>query len=273
MRKNLKGEWKATGDPTEVALQVFATKVGLGQPSLSSSSPLQEVDRVRPINQVASEKNSANQEKQGKQIQFVEGEGSTTQKRFKLQAEFPFSSSIKRMSMIYLDEENPSVAVVMMKGAVCVFSSSLITFRILIFIQVERLLECSASYVVNPMEDSKATALITDTTRQMFLDKAEALAAQGLRVIALGHRVMPLDPGAKLDAAKREDIEQDLTLLGLVGIFDPPRPETVGAVRACKRAGIVVHMFVIVKSCFSVVSLTGCLKAYWGPHHHRESYR
>lgn len=224
VRKNLKGEWKATGDPTEVALQVFATKVGLGQPSLSSSSPLQEVDRVRPINQVASEKNSANQEKQGKQIQFVEGEGSTTQKRFKLQAEFPFSSSIKRMSMIYLDEENPSVAVVMMKGA------------------VERLLECSASYVVNPMEDSKATALITDTTRQMFLDKAEALAAQGLRVIALGHRVMPLDPGAKLDAAKREDIEQDLTLLGLVGIFDPPRPETVGAVRACKRAGIVVHM-------------------------------
>jgi hypothetical protein len=28
----------------------------------------------------------------------------------------------------------------------------------------------------------------------------------------------------------------------LFGIFDPPRPETLGAVRACQQAGIVVHM-------------------------------
>jgi hypothetical protein len=32
----LKGEWKSTGDPTEVALQVFATKLRLGRARLAS---------------------------------------------------------------------------------------------------------------------------------------------------------------------------------------------------------------------------------------------
>ena len=35
VRKNLKGQWKSTGDPTEVALQVFAMKLGLPRSSLT----------------------------------------------------------------------------------------------------------------------------------------------------------------------------------------------------------------------------------------------
>jgi Na+-exporting ATPase len=33
-----------------------------------------------------------------------------------------------------------------------------------------------------------------------------------------------------------------MTLLGLIGIYDPPRPESLGSVQSCQRAGIVVHM-------------------------------
>lgn len=35
---------------------------------------------------------------------------------------------------------------------------------------------------------------------------------------------------------------KELTLLGLVAIYDPPRPEAPQVVQACHRAGIVVHM-------------------------------
>ena len=48
-----------------------------------------------------------------------------------------------------------------------------------------------------------------------------------------------------MDALKeREDVESDFTLIGLVGTYDPPRPESIHAVRACKGANITVHMYV-----------------------------
>jgi P-type Na+/K+ transporter len=40
----------------------------------------------------------------------------------------------------------------------------------------------------------------------------------------------------------RSGSEKRMTLLGAIGIYDPPRPESVEVVRACHRAGIVVHM-------------------------------
>ena len=41
---------------------------------------------------------------------------------------------------------------------------------------------------------------------------------------------------------EREDIQSGLTLLGVVGVSDPPRPESLASVQSCQRAGIVVHM-------------------------------
>lgn len=62
------------------------------------------------------------------------------------------------------------------------------------------------------------------------------MAARGLRVLALAEAA---DPG---NGALDEGSLQNLTLLGLQGMVDPPRPEALEAVAACRRAGIRVKM-------------------------------
>lgn len=66
----------------------------------------------------------------------------------------------------------------------------------------------------------------------------EHMAAQGQRVIALAMRAVPQQQsvlGAK-------DLDRTLTLIGLVGLIDPPRTEAIAAVAECHRAGISVKM-------------------------------
>ncbi|MGI8334288.1 cation-translocating P-type ATPase [Actinomadura scrupuli] len=60
-------------------------------------------------------------------------------------------------------------------------------------------------------------------------------ASQGLRLIAVARR--DLGPDSAIPA-RREDAERDLTLLGVVAMFDPPRPEVAAAVTRCHTAGI-----------------------------------
>ncbi|GHD52399.1 carbonate dehydratase [Thalassobaculum fulvum] len=68
--------------------------------------------------------------------------------------------------------------------------------------------------------------------------RTEALAADGQRVLAVARRAMP--PGT--EDIRPEDVEAGLTLLGLVGLIDPPRPEAIAAVAECRSAGIRVKM-------------------------------
>lgn len=64
------------------------------------------------------------------------------------------------------------------------------------------------------------------------------LAARGYRVIAVARR--PLDPS--LLSAPADQLERELTLVGLLGLYDPPRPEVPEAIRQCHQAGIKVTM-------------------------------
>jgi len=64
------------------------------------------------------------------------------------------------------------------------------------------------------------------------------MAARGLRVLAFA-RKLPAIPGRSVDHA---DIRDGLTFLGLQAMMDPPRPEAITAVRACRKAGIQVKM-------------------------------
>jgi Ca2+-transporting ATPase len=66
----------------------------------------------------------------------------------------------------------------------------------------------------------------------------ERMAADGLRVLAVGMRRWATLPG---DIAP-EVVERDLTLLGLIGLVDPPRQEAHEAVEMCKSAGMVPVM-------------------------------
>ncbi|KAF5379843.1 hypothetical protein D9615_005799 [Tricholomella constricta] len=207
IRKNLKGEWKSTGDPTEVALQVFATKLGLGRPTLTSDALEPEATYRPALGEIIEED----------KVRFADQEEKRP-RRFELKSEFPFSSELKRMSTIYLDTDE-NHAVCLTKGA------------------LERILDSSVSYIPSPETDPTGVAPLTEAMKDAFLAKAEELASQGLRVIGMAQRILPT-----LDNISREDAEKDFTFLALAGIFDPPRPETLGAVRACKEAGIVVHM-------------------------------
>ena len=62
----------------------------------------------------------------------------------------------------------------------------------------------------------------------------DALSAQALRVLAVGYKTIPVLP----ERPTPEDLETDLTFLGLVGMIDPPRPEAKEAVEVCRKAGI-----------------------------------
>lgn len=65
-----------------------------------------------------------------------------------------------------------------------------------------------------------------------------AMAAQGLRVLALARRHTLADH----HQLTHEHVSEGLTFLGLQGMIDPPRPEAVSAVANCLRAGIRVKM-------------------------------
>ena len=77
---------------------------------------------------------------------------------------------------------------------------------------------------------------LSDERRQAWLDKIDAIAAEGMRVLGVAYR--PLDALPEGDALDPEAIERDLTLLGLAGIVDPPRTEAARAVDVARQAGI-----------------------------------
>ncbi|MEO5991939.1 MAG: cation-transporting P-type ATPase [Arthrobacter sp.] len=67
----------------------------------------------------------------------------------------------------------------------------------------------------------------------------DQMASHGLRVLAVAERSLPGLPGADF---KLEDVERGLTLLGLIGLHDPPRAEVRVALEAARGAGIKVAM-------------------------------
>lgn len=68
--------------------------------------------------------------------------------------------------------------------------------------------------------------------------KAEDIASRGQRLLAIAFR----SAGEEHRELRYADVENDLTLLGLVGLIDPPRQEAIDAIRRCQAAGIRVKM-------------------------------
>ncbi|MDR0426300.1 MAG: cation-translocating P-type ATPase [Clostridiales bacterium] len=65
-------------------------------------------------------------------------------------------------------------------------------------------------------------------------DMCDFMSSQALRVLGIAYKTYDKLP----QAVTPENLETELTLMGLVGMIDPPRPEAKEAVRVCREAGI-----------------------------------
>ena len=184
VHQNEEREWIARGDPTEIAIQVFAS-------------------RFKGWNRRAS----------------VAGPMAGDNPTYKNLAEFPFDSDIKKMSVLYKNLKNDEMYVYT-KGA------------------VERVIASCTSYIADGNGESVE---MTEEYRDHILENMEGLAKLGLRVLALASKSYSgvYEEGVDMDRSK---IEDNLTFRGLIGLFDPPRPESAPSVRQCHEAGIEVHM-------------------------------
>ncbi len=125
--------------------------------------------------------------------------------------EFSFSSDRKRMTVV---TESVDGQVAHVKGAPEVI--------------LER---CTAIGV------GESQQLLTKEIRQQITAACDSMADQGLRTLAIARRSLPADTPLRAD-----DVEQQLSLLGIVGIIDPPRPEVSQAVQRAYSAGIKLVM-------------------------------
>jgi Ca2+-transporting ATPase len=79
---------------------------------------------------------------------------------------------------------------------------------------------------------SEEQAALSTSDRERISSIEQDLASKGLRVLAV----------ARKSDTSVEAAERDMTLLGLVGMMDPPRSEAKAAVATCAAAGIVPVM-------------------------------
>ncbi len=79
---------------------------------------------------------------------------------------------------------------------------------------------------------------LTPVDRETVQREVDAMAKQGLRVLAFAKKVVPQTQNS-LDHG---DIKTGLLFLGLQGMIDPPRQEAIAAVQACQEAGVQVKM-------------------------------
>ncbi|KAI8800512.1 Na P-type ATPase [Cladochytrium replicatum] len=177
--------WIATGDPTEIALEVAAAKANVLKRDIRST-----------------------------ELEFL--------------GEMPFDPTIKRMTVLF------RFSVGEVDGEVQLFAKG----------AIESIISVCTHYI----DKDGDVRPLTDQVNQTAHLTMESLASRGLRVlgIAKGSRqassfyseseIMPFD------IVNRTNVEKDMIFLGLVGMYDPPRRESVPSIALCKVAGIHVHM-------------------------------
>lgn len=79
---------------------------------------------------------------------------------------------------------------------------------------------------------------LNDDVRRTYMNTINDFARRRLRTLAVAYS----DVKGKSEFDKDPEIPPELTLLGILGIEDPIRPEVEGAVGQCKAAGVVVRM-------------------------------
>jgi len=127
--------------------------------------------------------------------------------------EVPFTSERKCMTTVHLINGKERVAYI--KGA------------------PEIVLEkCSHIF-----EDGEEKSL-TDTDRKKILEANEKMAGSALRVLAMAYRHLP----SEVKELNEKTVEEYFVFVGLTGMIDPPRSESIEANKKCEKAGIKAVM-------------------------------
>jgi Ca2+-transporting ATPase len=79
---------------------------------------------------------------------------------------------------------------------------------------------------------------LTESHRARMMQANALLANEALRMLAVAERSLGEFPVSAGATPSNDEVEQQLTLLGLIGLQDPPRAEARDAIKRCKRAGI-----------------------------------
>ncbi|MGO0121862.1 HAD-IC family P-type ATPase [Desulfothermobacter acidiphilus] len=130
----------------------------------------------------------------------------------------PFESS-RRFMLVVCEDPEEECARVFAKGA------------------PETILERSAFYWDRDQEQP-----LSPERKAFFLQQVQTMAASSLRVLAVAYKRCSFPIPTSSKAQLEEFLSNQLVFVGLIGMYDPPRPEARVVLDKCRRAGIEVKM-------------------------------
>ncbi len=125
--------------------------------------------------------------------------------------EFPFDPDRKRMTTVNMFEDE---IIAFTKGA------------------IEGLLPLCNDFIIG---DRKMP--FDEYSRRTITDACHSMMDMGLRVLAFAYKDAGISENPEID-----EVENNMTFAGLIGLEDPPRPEVKEAIEKCNEAGIKIIM-------------------------------
>jgi len=157
---------------------------------------------------------------------------SSLEESFPRVEEIPFDSERKCMTTFHEVKSEKLKVKSEEKEKILTLNSQLSTFNFISFTKG------AIEAIMDKAENILTSEGIKPVNRDDLHLVNEKMAADGLRVLGVamrGWNEVPLD-------MSHENVEKGLTIIGLVGIMDPPREEAREAVSICKKAGIIPVM-------------------------------
>lgn len=197
---DLASEGTPLGDPTEIAFVVAATRLGLHKPVLDEALP-----RI---------------------------------------AELPFDSDRKRMTTLHQVTPPPADSEPLLDSILSQIPYALLPTSYVAFTKgaFALLIDRCSHILVNNQVQTLDLAW-PDTPGESLRDRIRTahnhIAQTGARVLLVAYRPLDQVPSAAISSNHlANEIEQELILIGLIGMVDPMRPEAKHAVQTCQQAGI-----------------------------------